>query len=130
SDDCSAALARPSLPDALPILLARDHGLVPPNPHLRRPNRHLRLDGTPLTLADGTARRWAPVPDESGRPVRRAGVSSFGFGGSNAHVVLQTGGLPRGGTAPVTADGPFVVPLSARDEQTLADYRSRLADAL
>src|SRR5690606_21536382 len=114
----------------LTTVLAMDHGLVPPNPHLRRPNRHLRLDGTPLTLADGTARPWPPVPDESGRPVRRAGVSSFGFGGSNAHVVLQTGGLPRGGTAPVTADGPFVVPLSARDEQTLADYRSRLADAL
>ncbi|NED19355.1 SDR family NAD(P)-dependent oxidoreductase, partial [Streptomyces sp. SID9913] len=114
----------------LTTVLAMDYGLVPPNPHLRRPNRHLRLDGTPLALADGTARPWAPVPDESGRPVRRAGVSSFGFGGSNAHVVLQTGGLPRGGTAPVTADGPFVVPLSARDEQTLADYRSRLADAL
>ncbi|CAM5318796.1 SDR family NAD(P)-dependent oxidoreductase [Streptomyces hirsutus] len=114
----------------LTTVLAMDNGLVPPNPHLREPNRHLRLDGTPLTLADGAARPWRPVPDETGRPVRRAGVSSFGFGGSNAHVVLQTGGLPNRETTPATADGPFVVPVSARDERTLTDYCARLADAL
>ncbi|CAM5316691.1 SDR family NAD(P)-dependent oxidoreductase [Streptomyces hirsutus] len=114
----------------LTTVLAMDNGLVPPNPHLREPNRHLRLDGTPLTLADGAARPWRPVPDETGRPVRRAGVSWFGFGGSNAHVVLQTGGLPNRETTPATADGPFVVPVSARDERTLTDYCARLADAL
>ncbi|GAA3897334.1 hypothetical protein GCM10022244_04510 [Streptomyces gulbargensis] len=114
----------------LTTVLAMDHGLVPPNPHLRQPNRHLRLAGTPLALADGTPRPWEPVPDETGRPVRRAGVSSFGFGGSNAHVVLQTGGLPVRTPPPATVDGPLVVPVSARDERTLTDYRTRLADAL
>ncbi|MFD6505509.1 alpha/beta fold hydrolase [Streptomyces goshikiensis] len=111
----------------LTTVLAMRHGLIPPHPHLSEPNRYLRLDGTPLTLAH-QARDWEPTADESGRPVRRAGVSSFGFGGSNAHVVLQTGGA-----APArrpAAQGPLVVPLSARDGAALADYRLRLADAL
>ncbi|GAA3118111.1 hypothetical protein GCM10020254_76330 [Streptomyces goshikiensis] len=83
----------------LTTVLAMRHGLIPPHPHLSEANRYLRLDGTPLTLAH-QARAWEPTADESGRPVRRAGVSSFGFGGSNAHVVLQTGERPRPGGPP------------------------------
>ncbi|MFE3599909.1 SDR family NAD(P)-dependent oxidoreductase [Streptomyces sp. NPDC059142] len=111
----------------LTTVLAMRGGLVPPQPHLREPNHYLRLGGTPLTLADG-ARRWDPVTDESGQPVRRAGVSSFGFGGSNAHVVLQVEGAAE--TRPPSTGGPWVVPVSARDAQALADYRARLADFL
>ncbi|WP_338896083.1 aminotransferase class I/II-fold pyridoxal phosphate-dependent enzyme [Streptomyces sp. TG1A-60] len=56
---------------------------VPPTLHLRTPNRHLAWDGAGL----GVPTRLTGLPD--GVAVR-AGVSSFGFGGSNAHVVLES----------------------------------------
>jgi acyl transferase domain-containing protein len=56
---------------------------VPPTLHLRTPNRHLAWDDAGL----GVPTRLTDLPD--GAAVR-AGVSSFGFGGSNAHVVLES----------------------------------------
>ncbi|MEU5397680.1 SDR family NAD(P)-dependent oxidoreductase [Streptomyces sp. NPDC005963] len=111
----------------LATVLAMQNGAIPPHPRLREPNRYLRLSGTPLYLAD-RAREWEPVLDEAGQPVRRAGVSSFGFGGTNAHVVLQSAGTPP--AARLTRGVPMVVPVSARDERGLADYCEQLADAL
>ena len=72
----------------LKMLLAMRHGVLPPTIHYREPNPYLRLSGTPFFINTET-RDWQAVPDGD-RLIRRAGISSFGFGGTNAHVVLET----------------------------------------
>ncbi|GAA2629009.1 beta-ketoacyl synthase N-terminal-like domain-containing protein [Actinomadura fulvescens] len=62
-------------------VLAVKHGVVPPHPHLHRPNPHIAWDRLPLTIPT------RPTPWD--RPRRIAGISSFGFGGTNAHTVID-----------------------------------------
>ncbi|KAI1100045.1 hypothetical protein F4804DRAFT_348896 [Jackrogersella minutella] len=66
--------------------LAVKHGFIPPNLHLHclNPNvkpfyQHMKIPTTSMP--------WPTVPD--GGP-RRASINSFGFGGTNAHVVLES----------------------------------------
>ncbi|MFD3374080.1 aminotransferase class I/II-fold pyridoxal phosphate-dependent enzyme [Streptomyces sp. NPDC058697] len=63
------------------------HRQVPPTLHLRTPNRRLVWEDAGLDVPT----RLVELPD--GRIVR-AGVSSFGFGGSNAHLVLESAPEP------------------------------------
>ncbi|MEU7454347.1 type I polyketide synthase [Streptosporangium roseum] len=61
-------------------VLSLHHGVIPPSIHFRRPNPHIPWDRLKVVTA--------PTPWPDGLP--RAGVSSFGFGGTNAHVVLES----------------------------------------
>ena len=72
------------------------HRQVPPQLHLRTPNRHLDWDGSGLEVPV----RGRELPP---RDVTRAGVSSFGFGGTNAHVVLETAPAPDPAPSSATA---------------------------
>ncbi|SPE63560.1 Polyketide synthase PksJ [Streptomyces netropsis] len=105
------------------VLLAMEHGVLPPVAGLGEQNPHLRLDGSPFRLVR-SAQAW-PRPD-GGRP-RRAGVSSFGYGGVNAHVVLEEAEPVR---APQRPHGPWVFPLSARTPDALRRYAAALLAAL
>jgi len=97
-----------------------------PTVHLRRPNPLLRLEGTRLRLADGSA-AW---PDRF-RGLRAAAVSSFGFGGTNAHLVLEEAPerVPRAAPA-----GPHVLPVSGRSATStsalVVAYEQALAAAV
>ncbi|MFG2681643.1 aminotransferase class I/II-fold pyridoxal phosphate-dependent enzyme [Streptomyces sp. NPDC048392] len=97
---------------------------VPPLLHLTTPNRH--LDWTGSGLAVPTSRRALPAEGTV-----RAGVSSFGFGGTNAHVIVES---PPGRPATAESGGPGTVhalSLSAHTETALAtlagEYRTHLA---
>jgi acyl transferase domain-containing protein/tryptophanase/pimeloyl-ACP methyl ester carboxylesterase/acyl carrier protein/SAM-dependent methyltransferase len=70
------------------MVLAMRHRQLPATVHFHELNPYLRLTGTPFYV-NAEARPWAGIPD-GGRLVRRAGVSSFGFGGTNAHVVIES----------------------------------------
>ena len=79
------------------VVLALQHGEIPPHLHFETPNPQIAL-GT-------TARSWcrrARTPWPRGARPRLAGVSSFGFSGTNAHVVARGGRRCR----PDAAAGP------------------------
>ncbi|MER6091337.1 amino acid adenylation domain-containing protein [Streptomyces bluensis] len=65
------------------VLLALEHGVVPPTVNVTRPNDHIRFEGTPFYLAD----RPVEWPRRGGP--RRAAVSAFGMGGVNAHIIVE-----------------------------------------
>lgn len=103
-------------------VLMLSHRTLVPTLHLNRANPELRLEDGPLTL--GTELRPWPAPDGVSR---RAGVSALGVGGTNAHVLLEE--PPPRLSAP-TAELPVLVPVSARDRQTLGELADRLRDRL
>ncbi|MGX1974965.1 SDR family NAD(P)-dependent oxidoreductase [Streptomyces kronopolitis] len=105
------------------VILAMRHRTLPAARNLNRPNRMIKIDGTPLRLQRDRSAWESPV---GGGPLR-AGVSSFGMGGTNAHVVLEEG--PRPVAPPATA-APVVVPVSARTPQALREAVARLLEVV
>ncbi|MGW6839394.1 beta-ketoacyl [acyl carrier protein] synthase domain-containing protein, partial [Streptomyces sp. NPDC054949] len=93
------------------VLLAMEHGMVPPSLHVVRPNDHIRFEETPFYLAD-RAVEWP----RNGEP-RRAAVSAFGMGGVNAHVIVEEPPVPSMREVPV--QDSFVVRVSGADESAL-----------
>jgi acyl transferase domain-containing protein/acyl carrier protein len=106
------------------VVLALQHGMLPPHLHFRTPNPHIPWQDLPVeVLSDG--RTW-PQRD---RP-RIASVSSFGASGTNAHVVLQEVPSP---TAPVAgvADRPLhILALSAKTKIALRQLIERYGSHL
>lgn len=107
------------------VLVVRERE-VPPLLHLATPNRHLDWTGSGLTVP--TTRRALPAGG-----TLRAGVSSFGFGGTNAHVIVESAPAPP---APAGESGApdgtvHALSLSAHTESALATlagrYRTHLA---
>jgi acyl transferase domain-containing protein len=115
------------------VVLALRHQTIPPTLHYQTPNPHIPFDRLPLRVQQ----TLGPWPEHDGAAL--AGVSSFGFGGTNAHVVVES--------APVTDKEanrksnketlkifntflPCLLPLSARDPEALAalarSYRQML----
>ena len=102
------------------VVLALQHGQIPPHLHLRTPNPLLRLEETPIEITT-SVRSW---PQEL--EPRRAGVSSFGFGGTNGHVILEEApAAPRRGSE---IDRPrHMLVLAARSPQALSELAGRYA---
>ncbi len=90
---------------------ALKHRRLPASLHFERPNPNIDFTGLRLEVqADFTP--W-PGDDDA----LLAGVSSFGFGGTNAHVVLESFQPPR----------PVVLPVAAHDPEVLAARTRALA---
>jgi acyl transferase domain-containing protein/acyl carrier protein len=66
------------------VVLALEHGVLPPSLHLERPNPLIRFEDTPFRVNTRLS-RWEAEPGDP----RRAGISSFGMGGTNAHLVVE-----------------------------------------
>ncbi|WP_290058890.1 beta-ketoacyl synthase N-terminal-like domain-containing protein [Amycolatopsis solani] len=101
-------------------VLAVRHGVIPPNLHFTAPHPEVDLAGGPC---------FVPVKatDWPESPRRVAGVSAFGLGGTNVHVVVEEAPAPG---PRVTAEGPHVLPVSARDPEALRQALSALRDRL
>lgn len=67
------------------VLLAFQHRQLPPLVNFKQLNPNIELGGSPFYLVK-ELQDWRA----SGPQALVAGVSSFGFGGTNAHVVLQS----------------------------------------
>ena len=95
------------------VALAMKHGLIPRSLHFREPNPHIPFDELHLRVQQELG-PW-PTP---GRLL--AGVNSFGFGGTNAHVIMESPPEPEASAEPASsATRPLMVPLSARSPEAL-----------
>ena len=80
--------------------LSMHHGMIPRHLHYETPSPRMDWERLPLQVTSEAT----PWP-ELGRPVR-AGVSSFGISGTNAHVVVESHGLPGEGGVGAGASRP------------------------
>jgi acyl transferase domain-containing protein/thioesterase domain-containing protein/acyl carrier protein len=101
------------------MVLALEHGEIPPTLHFQAPNPDLAIERSPFYV-NAQLRSWPDV----GRP-RRAGVSSLGVGGTNAHVILEE--APPRSDPLIERDGARVLCVSARSKQALDATCDRLA---
>lgn len=67
------------------IVLAMNHGQIPPHLHFKTPNPKIDWQALDVTIPTELF-AWTPGTDGK----RRAGVSAFGFAGTNAFVVLES----------------------------------------
>src|SRR5262249_37712375 len=93
--------------------------MITPNLHFKRLNPHISLVGTTFEIPT-EPRPWPSAPDAP----RFAGISAFGFGGTNAHVILESAPavepLPeKPPTTRLSACPLHLLTLSARTAQTL-----------
>jgi acyl transferase domain-containing protein len=102
-------------------ILAVEHGRIPPSLHFETPNPNIDFDSSPFVV-NSELTEWP----ETDFP-RRGGINSLGLGGTNAHVVIEQAPFRD---APPDATGPYLLPLSARTREALADSAARLADHL
>ncbi len=104
------------------VVLAMQHGEIPPHLHFKEPSPHISWSELPVEVPV-EARRWPPGPRR-----RVAGVSSFGLSGINAHVVLEAPEVPE--VAPRTEPLAYLLPLSARSPEALKEMAGRFRDFL
>jgi acyl transferase domain-containing protein/acyl-CoA synthetase (AMP-forming)/AMP-acid ligase II/acyl carrier protein len=101
------------------VLLALEHGVIPPTIHFEQPNPRVAFDDTPFFVNTVPLEWEGPTP-------RRAGVSSFGMGGTNVHLVVEQ--APTSTSANGSAPAPCWLPVSARSVTALAAALDQLAD--
>ncbi|MDB0570035.1 SDR family NAD(P)-dependent oxidoreductase [Ralstonia solanacearum] len=104
------------------VLLQLKHRQLAPSLHAGQPNPNIDFEHTPFRVQQ----QLAPWPDNGA--TRIAAISSFGAGGANASLIVEeyVGAVDQRPAAP----GPWLILLSARDNQRLAESVSRLQDYL
>ncbi|MDC0749537.1 type I polyketide synthase [Polyangium mundeleinium] len=83
------------------VALAMQHDALPPSLHYQSPNPN--IDFPRLNLRVVTKVEPWPAPEGT---LRRAGVSSFGYGGTNAHVILESMARSTASVALIEAGAP------------------------
>ncbi|WP_405493168.1 HAD-IIIC family phosphatase [Nocardia sp. NBC_00511] len=108
------------------LVLALQHERIPATLNAKTPSEHVDWARSGVAVASDT------LPWPRGERPRRAGVSAFGLSGTNAHLILEEPPL-NSTVAPessATADGPLLLPISARSPQSLQGQAERLLHAV
>ncbi|WP_042206752.1 SDR family NAD(P)-dependent oxidoreductase [Paenibacillus durus] len=113
------------------VLLQMKHKQLVPSLHADVINPNIRFEETPFYVQRELT-DWLPVLNQDGaaRPIpRRAGISSFGAGGANAHIIVEEYRNDRqADEISSRQETPFyIIPLSARNTETLQVYARKLA---
>lgn len=116
------------------VVLAMQHGEIPPNLHFQQPSPHIAWDTWPVKVPTECL-NWGNLTNAGDSLL--AGVSSFGFSGTNCHVVLES--APSQSQRPEQARAEGATPLdrthhlltlSARTPKALQELALRYATAL
>jgi acyl transferase domain-containing protein len=100
------------------VVLALQHGEIPPHLHFQQPNPHIKWDEYSLKVP--TER----IPWPVGAKRRLAGVNTFGFSGTNAHVILEQAPISEPVQRPI--DRPLhLLALSAKTDEALVQLAER-----
>lgn len=101
--------------------LSLKHQKIPAHLHVKQLNPEIPLDDLKLKIP----KELVDWPKTNG--AKRAGVNSFGFGGANAHAILEEPPIFKANDDPThyTNDRAYLIPLSARNAQSLHDFSSR-----
>ncbi|KAI0853135.1 putative polyketide synthase [Daldinia vernicosa] len=106
----------------LKVALAIESCIIPGNPTFKIPNPNIDFQKLKLQPLRTTS------PWDSPSELRRAGVNSFGYGGSNAHVIVESWKGPSRHVTSYTNDifakektyhRPYLLAFSANDEKSL-----------
>ncbi|WP_394833367.1 SDR family NAD(P)-dependent oxidoreductase [Pendulispora rubella] len=101
-------------------VLVLQTGEIPAAIHVNEPTPVFSWQGSGIAVA-----RECIVLPRTGRP-QRAAVSSFGMSGANAHVVLEAHHADAD-LQPTAVEPPFLLVLSARNEEALRQLAARYA---
>ena len=110
------------------VVLAMQHGELPPHLHLKQPNPAISWEDLPVVIPTKLT-SWGSAD----RQRRFAGVSSFGMSGTNAHVVLEEAseqGNTKAGELSTVERPLHLLTLSAKDEVALKELAERYAHHL
>ena len=103
------------------------HGAIPQNLHFEVPNPNIPFESLRLRVP----RSLEPWPLNGGG-MRIAGVNSFGFGGTNAHVILESAPARKDPSLSASRSEPMILPIAARSPEALhafaKSYRAFLID--
>ena len=102
------------------IVLALQHGMIPPHLHFDTPNPHIPWEAVPLHV---------PTELVPWQERRVAGVSSFGMSGTNVHVMLSDP-PPVEAAAPREEAQPQLLTLSSKTAVILPTIAHNLANHL
>jgi acyl transferase domain-containing protein len=95
-------------------LLALHHRLIPANLHYEAINPKIDLHDTPFYIPS------EPIELDTTPEARLfAGVSGFGFGGTNAHVVVESYSRHGPAHSATEEECPYLFPISARTKEAL-----------
>lgn len=115
-----AAAGMAGLFKAIGILKNRQ---VPKNLHFKNPNPKIPFADYCLKVVAETTK----LPTEAEKPKLLVGVNSFGYGGTNAHVVLESAPAPEPRARPASAHRLRLIPFSANSEQALRELAGKVA---
>lgn len=96
---------------------------VPKNLHFVHPNPKIPFADYELEVAKET--RTLPGPDE--KPTLYVGINSFGYGGTNAHILMESAPAAVPAPAPARDEAPRLVPFSAHSDKALRDLSGKFA---
>lgn len=101
------------------------HREVPKHLHFKTPNPKIPFDEYCLEVPT-TPRK---LPSEEEKPTLYAAVNSFGYGGTNAHVVLESAPIRARASGSPSASGPSALffPISAPSDAGLRDLAGKYA---
>ncbi|MDD5199803.1 MAG: SDR family NAD(P)-dependent oxidoreductase [Terrimicrobiaceae bacterium] len=106
---------------AIGVLKSRQ---VPRNLHFVHPNPKIPFADYCLEVATET--RTLPSAEE--KPTLYVGVNSFGYGGTNAHILLESAPASSPPTTTDDSDSALrLIPFSARSEEALRDLAGKFA---
>ncbi|MFN8494509.1 MAG: SDR family NAD(P)-dependent oxidoreductase [Caldilineaceae bacterium] len=110
----------------LKVVLALQHGYIPPHLHFQTINPHLAASSI---LVPTAGRPWLQDDSTAGAEPRRAAISSFGFSGTNAHVIVEE--APTSALVEKRLWRPYhLLTLSAQTGAALQELAQTVATAL